>query len=297
MQLRRILRWLVIGVGGLVAIAVLGVVAIYVLVGVELDQTFDIPTTELHVASDEATIAEGERLARIRGCNGGCHGKTVNGNVFFEVPDGTVIVAPDLGRVAQEYSVGELERLIRHGVRPDGTSVILPMPSTMFCNLSDEDLGAIIAFLKAQPPGDENLPSTSAGPLGRLMFFYYGSITGSILAAELIDHDAPRISPVSDDPSERGRYLAMTACTECHGDDLQGGADGFAPTLAIVAAYSLDDFRKLMRTGEPVGGRKLDLMATVARSRFAHFSDAEITDIHGYLQGLASTLTASQADR
>ena len=102
---------------------------------------------------------------------------------------------------------------------------------------------------------------------------------------------------MSDDPSGRGRYLAMTICTECHGDDLQGGADGFAPTLSIVAAYSLDDFRKLLRTGEPVGGRELELIAIVARSRFAHFSDAEIADIHTYLQGLPSTATRSQPDR
>jgi cytochrome c553 len=171
------------------------------------------------------------------------------------------------------------------------------MPSAMFYNLSDDDLGKIIAFLKSQPPGDEPMRSTHVGPLGRLMFFYYRSITGTILSAEMIDHNAARIGQTSADSSNRGRYLAMTVCTECHGDDLRGGPDGFAPTLAIVAAYSLDDFRILMRTGEPVGGRELGLMARVAQSRFAHFADTEISNLHAYLQTLASTATTPQPER
>jgi cytochrome c553 len=289
MRMRTMLRWLGLAVGAVVGIALVGVAAIYVFIGSELDRTFDIPGTQVDVSRDEATIAEGARLARLRGCYGGCHGETVNGGVFFEVPDGTAVVAPDLGRVAREYSVEELERVIRHGVRPDGTSVIVPMPSAMFYHLSDDDLGAIIAFLKSQQPGDVPLPSKQVGPLGRLMFFYYRNLIGTVLAAEQIDHDAPRLAPAQTDPSSHGRYLATTICTECHGDDLRGGADDFSPSLAIVAAYSLDDFRKLMRTGEPLGGRELDLMARVALSRFAHFSDSEISDLHAYLATLAST--------
>ena len=37
---------------------------------------------------------------------------------------------------------------IRHGVRPDGTPLLF-MPSTEFYFLSDEDLGAVIAFIKS----------------------------------------------------------------------------------------------------------------------------------------------------
>ncbi len=289
MRVRTILKWLGLAVGAVVGIMLVGVVAIYVFIGIELDRTFDIPGTQVDVSYDEATIAEGERLARLRGCNGGCHGETVNGGVFFEVPDGTAVVAPDLGRVAREYSIDELERVIRHGVRQDGTSVIRIMPSDMFYHLSDDDLGAIIAFLKSQEAGDESLPSRRVGPLGRLMFFYYRNLLGTLLTAEAIEHDAPRLQPTKTDASSHGRYLASTICTECHGDDLRGGADDFAPSLAIVAAYSLDDFRRLMRTGEPVGGRELDLMARVALSRFAYFSDSEIDDLHAYLTTLAST--------
>jgi len=38
-----------------------------------------------------------------------------------------------------------------------------------------------------------------------------------------------------------------------------------------------------MRTGEPVGGRRLGLMAEVARGRFAYLTEREIDAIYDYL--------------
>jgi cytochrome c553 len=276
------------GIWRIFGIALLGTIIVFILIGRDLSRTFDIATSEIAVPDDEAHITEGERLARLRGCYNGCHGKTTTGGVMIEMPDGTSVVAPDLPDVAQKYSNKELERLIRHGIRPNGTSVILIMPSSMFYHLSDDDLGAIIAFLRSQTPGDEKLPDSKIGPLARLLLMYYKNLAGTILAAELIDHDAPRIDPATNDLHVRGRYLALTVCTECHWTDLRGAPDGSTPTLAVVAAYSIDNFRKLMRTGEPIGGRQLDLMSSVAVRRFAHFTDREIDALHAYLQTLAT---------
>src|SRR5690606_9022597 len=65
----------------------------------------------------------------------------------------------------------------------------------------------------------------------------------------------------------RGEQLAMTTCNECHGLDLRGAwqvPGDVVPDLAIVARYPREDFRKLMRTGVPIGGRDLGLMKEVA---------------------------------
>lgn len=70
------------------------------------------------------------------------------------------MVAPDLGRVAARYSVEELERAIRRGVRRDGTSVLRLMPSEMLSTLSDDDLGMIIAWMRAQPEDGDELPES-----------------------------------------------------------------------------------------------------------------------------------------
>lgn len=276
--------------GAVLGMALLGVLTVYVLIGIDRGQTFEsVAGSSVHIPSDEESINEGARLARLRGCNGGCHGRAIHGEVFFDAPDGTRVIAPNLSVAARDYSTEELERLIRHGVRRDDTSVLLAMPSQMFFNLSDSDLGMIIAFLENHDVSDEPLPGTRVGPLARMFFFYYKQMLGSILAADLIDHDAKRIDPTKHDGAPSGLYLSMTVCTECHGDDLRGSPDGWSPTLAIVVSYSLEDFRKLMREGVPIGDRELGVMNKVALSRFTNFSDSEINNLHAYLQTLAAT--------
>ncbi len=287
--MKTILKWLLIAIGGALGIALLGVATVFVLIGRDLDRTFDRQASSVDVPTDEASITEGARLARLRGCYGGCHGESTAGAVFFDAPDGTRVVAPDLGLMARNYSTAELERVIRHGIRPDGTSVLVAMPSAMLHSLSDRDLGAIIAFLRSQPPGDEPLPETRVGPLARLFLFDFKRSLGTILAAEYIEQNNSRTAPLADDAGAPGRYLAMTVCSECHGTDLRGGPDEFAPTLAVVTAYSPENFRRLMREGMPIGDRELDLMARVAVSRFQNFTDSEIDRLHEYLQTLAAT--------
>jgi cytochrome c553 len=89
--------------------------------------------------------------------------------------------------------------------------------------------------------------------------------------------------PAEGEPHHLGAYLARTVCTECHGFDLRGDGSRRRPDLGIAAAYSLDAFARLMRTGKATGDRELPLMSRVARSRFASFTDDEIAALHGYL--------------
>jgi mono/diheme cytochrome c family protein len=290
---RKIVKWFLLFMGGLLGIVVIALAAMHVNIGQRLDTVHDIPAEALEVPADEASLEEGKRLARLRGCMGGCHGSETGGSVFFEVPDGSRIVAPDLGKIAAQYSAPELARLMRHGVRADGTGVLGIMPSSMLYGLSDGDTAKIIAFLQSRMPGDEAVPESVYGPLLRAMLFYYSwQFDWSIIPAESIDHDAPRIDPASDDTIERGRYLATTVCTECHGDDLRGTPDGSTPSLAVAVAYSREDFANLMKTGSPIGGRELGLMKEVALGRFSYFTASEVDDLHTYLQ----TLVASTQD-
>jgi len=285
MKVRTLLKWFALSIGCVAGLALLAVAVIYVMIGNDLSQTFDHPLTEVDVPDSRARMTEGQRLARIRGCFG-CHGEDLTGQVFFEVPDGTTIVAPDLAMAAKTYSAAELERVIRHGIRPDGTSVLLPMPSEMFYNLSDEDVTAIIGFLQTQSPREDPLPETYIGPLARLMLMRFKQDTDTILAAEWIDHDLARLDPSPANAESFGRYIATTSCTECHGRDLGGSSEGETPPLTIVSAYSLEDFTTLLRTGVPLGGRELNLMKSVALDRFSHLTDSEIAALHRYLSGI-----------
>ena len=293
---RLLLKWLAVGLGGIVTLALIGVGIVYVIIGNDLGRRFDVRGTEITVPTDAASVSEGARIARLRGCNGGCHGDTAEGSVFFELFDGTRVVAPDLGRKAAEYSAAELEGVIRHGVRPDGSGVIGVMPSEMLQHLSDADLGMLIAWLRKQPARDVELPPSRYGPVARLMLLDLRRRYGGLMAAGFIDHNAPRVADSGDDPLIRGRYLALSVCTECHGADLRGVAEDATPDLAIVAAYPSGDFRKLMRTGVPLGDRKLGMMADAAVFRFAHFTDEEVDSVYGYLRTLADTPVSRGAD-
>ena len=279
MRSGRILRVVGYLAGFLLVVAIVGTAVVYAMseraihrkYDVALEPPFEIPT-------DAASIAEGERLAKIRGCNGGCHGKVVGGRTWDEGTFAGHAMAPDLALVARTYSTAEIARVVRHGVRPNGEAVEI-MPSPMFYNLSDADLGRIIAFLRSTPVTDRNVYAFNPGPVWRWQLTsgdwapYPDEIAGL----------GPRIAaPSADDPIKYGEYLAHTSCTECHGDKLEGG--GPTPNLTVAAAYSPEDFTRLMRTGVPIGGRTLTLMGEVARSRFTHFTDAEIGALHAYLR-------------
>lgn len=93
-----------------------------------------------------------------------------------------------------------------------------------------------------------------------------------------------QLEPRSGGPEhERARYIARLACGECHGAKLEGNDDPSRPDLIVASGYSLEEFRRLLKTGEPTGGRRLDLMAQVAKSRFSHLSEDEIDALYRYL--------------
>ena len=276
------LKWLGLGVGAL-TVLVLGAAAfVYLLSEQMIRKTYDLPLSSIALPTDSIPLTEGQRLATVRGCYNGCHGVRLDGGVFIDQPLLARLVAPNLTRVVAQYTDAELERVIRRGVRRNGRST-LGMPSSMFYHLSDQDLGAIIAFLRSAPVTEGPATEISLGPLARL-----GLVLGKYHPqAELIDHNAPRLA-VRDtsDHITLGKYLALTSCTECHGLDLQGNPDGPTPNLGIAATYSEEDFARLMRTGMALGDRELRLMSDVARGRFSHLTAGEIKALHTYLSTL-----------
>jgi mono/diheme cytochrome c family protein len=245
-----------------------------------VNRSYEAPLAEVAFAATPGLLAEGERLARIRGCIG-CHGREMEGQVFFDERWVARIVAPDLTRIAAELTDAELERVIRRGVRPDGRGVWV-MPSNMFYHLSDEDVAAIIAYIRSVPPRNGPRTEVRLRLLGRvgLATGKFPAITGAIDASE------PRMTVNRDDPLSLGRYLALTSCTECHGMDLRGHPPQ-TPDLRIAAAFSPEAFTRLMREGTGLGGRELGLMGLVGRDRFSHFTDAEIAALHAFLVTLA----------
>ena len=268
--------------GGLAALGLIAYAVAYVLAERVVRRTYPIPAVAMSIPTDSASIAEGRRLATIRGCVGGCHGKQAEGRVMFDDPMIARIVAPNLTAAARRYSDAELAVAIRNGLRPDGRSMIV-MPSSAFADLTDADLGRIIAFLRSLPAVAGPGSARSLGPLGRI-----GLAVGQFkMEAQLIAETVPPFE-ATNEQSANGRYLARTVCAHCHGTNLSGASnpDFISPDLRVVAAYSAQDFTRLLRTGIALGDRQLATMGPWARGFLSQLTDEEIAALYSYLHAL-----------
>ncbi|MEZ5983882.1 MAG: c-type cytochrome [Parvularculaceae bacterium] len=242
---------------------------------------YSVPAISITHSTDAAVIDHGRRMSEVAGCRG-CHSADLNGKLFGEARFVYRMTTANLPRLAATYSDEDFARSIRHGVKPNGRSVI-GMPSPAFYDMRHEDLSAIISYIRTMPDKGERLPRSETWILGRIEFLQ-GLYPPE---ASTIDHNAPQRIYDFSNQLELGEYLARIACSECHGINFEGAPEGpgpgLPPDLTIAAAYPSDAFAHLLRTGEPLGGRDLELMDDVARDRFIHFTDEEVEAIHAFL--------------
>lgn len=230
----------------------------------------------------EALIERGIRLARVLGCRG-CHKRTLQGAQFAKdmVPD---FYASNLTRAVPGMTDAELEEVIRGGVHPDRGDLWL-MPSQYYRHLSDVDLAAIIAYLRSvEPAGDPTPPPDIPDDLQ-----HFARQEGIGPATVAIEASREQMPIDLGGGHAQGRYIAITACAECHGSDL-GGTEGWAPDLAIAGSYDRDGLAQMLTTGEALGGRDIGLMGVMATERFSQFTDTERMALIDYLLARAAAL-------
>lgn len=244
-----------------------------------------LPTSGIPLAVEDANIEHGRYIAQTRGCFG-CHGQDLEGRAFTdEWPWVARAVAPNLAAHARLHDDATLEAAIRHGIGRDGRA-LWSMPSYNWVHLSDEDLAALLAFLRSAPVEKQALPDPALGWRARWLL-----ATGeeTHMADWALDVPPLAVDAATSPLLARGEYVAMTTCNECHGLDLRGDlyeASG-TPDLAIVGAYSEEAFRILMKTGTGLGGREdLGLMTVVAKDRFAYFTEADLSALYAFLSRL-----------
>ena len=289
---RKFLKWIGIVLGGLVGLLALAAVALYLVGSSKLDKKYEIPVEAVSVPADAQAVERGKHLATILMC-ASCHTEKMSGQVYFEVPGMLSIPTPNLtagsGGVGASFSDRDWVRAIRHGVNPDGRALFI-MPVKAFKNVSDADLGALIAYLKSLPPVDNRLPEMRVELLGRLMM---GAGMLPSFAADQIDHASPSpAAPVAEVTAGYGQYLAYI-CTECHGSNLNGapfgppGKEVPTPNLTPggeLAAWTEQGFITTMRTGVTPFGSKLD--DEMPWKTFGQMSDDELKAIWMYLHAL-----------
>jgi mono/diheme cytochrome c family protein len=178
-----------------------------------------------------------------------------------------------------EWSDGEIVRVIREGTNRDGHLSIM-MSILDFSSISDDDIHSIVAFIRSQPAVQSETPDNSFTPLALAM------ATLGMLPYK----DVPEPGPVASVPIgstvEYGRYIAnFIGCSECHGEDLTGGAGGLSPkgpTLRVVKNWSVEQFIETLRTGVNPTGRALD-KEEMPWDFIGRLDDEELAGLHAYL--------------
>jgi mono/diheme cytochrome c family protein len=259
-----------------------------------MSHVYDVPVSTLVRSSDPAVIARGGHLAASLGECVLCHGENLAGGRVEPMGPLGRIVIPNIttGRDGRgsRYSDGELARLVQHGIRRDGTSVRL-MPSQNTAWWSDEDVVALISWIRARPPVDGDPGVVELSPFAKVLD-RIDSIP--IDVARRIEHAAVRRPPP---PAPDARYgeLVGTACRGCHGPTLSGGPiPGAPPGLAVplnltphesgLAAWTFEDFEAFGRTGRRKDGRVVDPFMPV--QPLANLDDVERRALWAYLRSV-----------
>ncbi|MEX1993860.1 MAG: c-type cytochrome [Steroidobacteraceae bacterium] len=253
----------------------LGLGTVYGVSEWRLRRSHDTPLLPLHARSAPDPVA-GEHMAKLVGCWAGCHG--IEGEGGADHIEGIHRnTAPTLSQVVPTYSDEELARLIRYGVKRDGRGAV-GMYAGVLWSLGDQDLINIIAHLRrqpARPPVSRHHELTFRGR--------FALMTGDWkVSADQVNRSAPRWGELPMiDAFARGRYLASIVCSECHGADFHGSALDGGPSLAILAIYRPEQFRHLLRTGQPVDGREMPKMSWMPD---VDFTEQEIDDLYLFLR-------------
>jgi mono/diheme cytochrome c family protein len=118
-------------------------------------------------------------------------------------------ITPDPDTGIGRWSDAEIAAAIRDGRRPDGTLIGPPMPIALYRGLSDHDLIAMVAYLRAVPPVQHAVTERSTYPFPLTA---YGPPVAGVP------------DPPKDDPVARGAYLAgpVAHCMDCHTPPLPG---------------------------------------------------------------------------
>ena len=254
-----------------------------------LNATHSNPVSNIKVASTPEQLTRGEQLANI--CVG-CHSSNgqlpLGGQNFARnsPPVGTIYAANLTPIHLQSWSDGEIIRAIREGVHKSGRSLLF-MPSSAFHAMSDDDVQALVAYLRAQPPGQPDTPATRINVVGAILSNVLP------LSSAQAPIGGPVVAPPEGATPAYGRYLsAIGGCMECHGPALTGGASGQGPApgpdLTMIARnWNEDDFIKTIRTGVTPSGHQLSAgMPWKEISAFT--SNNDLRAIYAYLGKLSA---------
>jgi len=276
---------------------------------------FDAPYPAVAASTDTTVIARGHYLVRSVVNCASCHGDTtqhaafqagadvpLSGGFTWDIPPGKFRarnITPDAETGIGSFSDGAVARALRYGVGHDGRALL---PFMEMQGLSDEDLVAVVSYLRSQPPVHHVVPAHEPSLLGRIVF-----------ATVLANPRGPSATPPKVTPHgatlENGRYLveSVALCWACHTQrDMKtgelvgprfGGATGFKESTDPLHVWAPPNITSDSTTGR-LGGMSADDFVTRFRAGrlipdspmpwqgFSRMADEDLRAMYLYLKSV-----------
>jgi len=309
--MRRALRWTGITLAVLVTLLVAAAGWVQATYSVDYPDT---PLPSITASDSPEVIARGEYLVNAVAHCSTCHSppeqmeshaldfrSPLEGGYVWQMPMFGTFTAANLTPHATgigEMSDAQIARVVRSGVNREGT--LSPMMRFSVGPMSDEDLVAVVSWLRAQPPVEASRPGPQLGLLAKALA---GNFTPRL-------DPAPTHVPPGGISVERGRYLANgpAFCAGCHtpmdpltftatGPAFSGGAmaepDPYDseyeivppnltpdPRTGIIADWSEKAFVERFRGGRIVAG------STMPWEAFQRMTEEDVRSLYTYLRSL-----------
>jgi len=201
-------------------------------------------------------------------------------------------ITPDSATGIGKYTDQELARALRYGVHPDGTVMFDFM---QFHNMSDEDLTAVLSFIRSQKPVHNVVPEHTLDIMGKLVKAFLVKPAGPTGEVPVMVRQ--------DTTAKYGAYLAnnIAECNGCHtlrdmtgafiGEPFGGGNEFaehgnpplFTPNLTTdsssrIFGWSQQDFINRFRTGKVIP------YSPMPWASYGRMTDDELKAIYKFLK-------------
>ncbi|MFC2175723.1 c-type cytochrome [Bacteroidota bacterium] len=298
------------GLGMLIAVIGVCIGAVLLYIGMSDIPSYEVEKIDFHAQSTPESVERGKKLAMMLCAS--CHmnretGKLTGKRMLDAPSEFGEIYSQNITQDKQygigEWTDGELLYLFRTGIKRDGQ--YSPPYMAKMPNMADEDLNAIISFLRSDHPAvtADATPDTPTKPslltkvLSRALFKPFAMPTEEILL------------PDTSDKVALGKYLAFNLeCFSCHSSDFKTNdflnpelSEGYfsggnkpldeegrvmlTPNLTPdketgIGTWTKEDFVSAVKTGIKKGENAL----AYPMMPYIHLSDFEAEAIFEYLQ-------------
>ena len=170
--MRKFLKWFRIIAGRLLGIALILVVVLFFVGSRKVNRTYDEAIASVSAPTDAASIEKGKHYLEAVVV---CHGQNLAGPVVANCKDNPCTGFSDdsfFGKVMPKnltsgrvgiggaFTDEDYVRATRHGIGKNDEALVI-MPADEYYQISDDDLGAMIVYLKTLPHVDNELEESS----------------------------------------------------------------------------------------------------------------------------------------